>query len=85
MASFRGASLKFQDIRRDLRRALCCLLNISSYLLGCRPLLFYGGKQEGVDKIVASSVINPGRTVEIAEVKSSGESCSMKNGNFFGE
>lgn len=53
--------------------------------MGCRPLLFYGGNQKGADKIVASSVINPGRTVEIAEVKSSGESCSMKNGNVFGE
>lgn len=43
------------------------------------------GKQEGADKIVASSLITPGRVTEIVEVKTSGESCSVKNGNVFGE
>lgn len=43
------------------------------------------GKQESADKIVTSSLIAPGRVIEIAEVKTSGESCSVKNGNVFGE
>lgn len=60
------------------------LVKFDDSFAGCTANVIRG-KQEGADKIVASSVINPGRTVEVAEVKTSGESCSMKNGNVFGE
>ena len=43
------------------------------------------GKEEGASAIVAHSTITPGRVVEIASVSTSGVSCSVKNGNVFGE
>jgi hypothetical protein len=43
------------------------------------------GKEEGAGAIVARSAITPGRTVEIASVKTSGVSCAVKSGNVFGD
>jgi len=42
------------------------------------------GKEAGADKIVGQSLIRPGVAVEIASVRSSGVSCSMRDGNVFG-
>ena len=42
------------------------------------------GKAEGAKSIIANSTISPGQKIEIASVRTSGESCSVKNGNVFG-
>ena len=42
------------------------------------------GKQEGVDRIIAHSLITRGQVIEITNVKTGGESCSVRNGNVFG-
>jgi hypothetical protein len=42
------------------------------------------GKEEGAGAIVARSTITPGRTVEIASVKTTGVSPAVTNGNEFG-
>jgi hypothetical protein len=42
------------------------------------------GKEQGAKMIVARSVIRGGARREISSVRSSGESCSVKSGNVFG-
>lgn len=43
------------------------------------------GKEEGADKIVGSSLIRPGVRVEIASTKTTGVTCTVKDGNVFGD
>jgi hypothetical protein len=41
------------------------------------------GKEQGANAMVANSMIHPGVKVEIQSAKTSGASCSMKDGNVF--